>query len=47
MRPIDLLLVFLAFYPVVTGAAWMAGGVIFRLLEEKPAPPPRPADGPP
>ncbi|MFD6244587.1 glycosyltransferase [Streptomyces roseolus] len=35
MRPIDLVLVFLAFYPVVTGAAWMVGGVMFRLLEER------------
>ncbi|MFF3491743.1 glycosyltransferase [Streptomyces sp. NPDC002795] len=36
MSPIDLLLLFLAFYPVVTGAAWMVGGVIFRLGQEKP-----------
>ncbi|MFH8487714.1 glycosyltransferase [Streptomyces longisporoflavus] len=38
MHPIDLLLLFLAFYPVVTGAAWMVGGVLFRILEERPAP---------
>ncbi|MHC5258051.1 glycosyltransferase family 2 protein [Streptomyces sp. UC4497] len=37
MSPIDLLLTFLAFYPVVTGAAWMVGGVIFRLGQEKPS----------
>ncbi|WP_425837097.1 glycosyltransferase family 2 protein [Streptomyces fractus] len=36
MHILDLLLVFLAFYPVVTAAAWMAGGVIFRLREESP-----------
>ncbi|MFI5724454.1 glycosyltransferase [Streptomyces cyaneofuscatus] len=36
MSPIDVLLVFLAFYPVVTGAAWMVGGVVFRLTEERP-----------
>jgi biofilm PGA synthesis N-glycosyltransferase PgaC len=33
---LDLMLVFLAFYPVVTGAVWMAGGVIFRIREERP-----------
>ncbi|MFE5962754.1 hypothetical protein [Streptomyces rubiginosohelvolus] len=38
MSPIDVLLVFLAFYPVVTGAAWMVGGVMFRLTEERPGP---------
>ncbi len=36
MSPIDPLLIFLAFYPVVTGAAWMIGGVLFRILEERP-----------
>lgn len=36
MSFLDVLLVFLAFYPVVTGAAWMVGGVAFRLLDEKP-----------
>ncbi|GAA1907772.1 poly-beta-1,6-N-acetyl-D-glucosamine synthase [Streptomyces durmitorensis] len=36
MHALDLLLVFLAFYPVVTGAAWMVGGVLFRVLEERP-----------
>lgn len=35
MPHIDLLLGFLAFYPVVTGAAWMVGGVLFRLTEER------------
>lgn len=35
MHLIDVLLVFLAFYPVVTGAAWMVGGVLFRILEER------------
>ncbi|WP_327670864.1 MULTISPECIES: glycosyltransferase family 2 protein [unclassified Streptomyces] len=36
MKLLDLVLIFLAFYPVVTGAAWIAGGVIFRLREEHP-----------
>ncbi|MGW2343040.1 glycosyltransferase family 2 protein [Streptomyces sp. NPDC001661] len=36
MSPIELLLLFLAFYPVVTGAAWMVGGVIFRFAQESP-----------
>ncbi|MGW8380638.1 glycosyltransferase [Streptomyces sp. ODS28] len=42
MSPLDVLLTFLAFYPVVTAAAWMVGGVLFRVLEERgePAPPP-------
>ncbi|MER5257119.1 glycosyltransferase family 2 protein [Streptomyces sp. NPDC002855] len=44
MHLIDLLLVFLAFYPVVTGAAWMVGGVLFRILEEGRGPV-RPPDG--
>ncbi|MBE9372871.1 glycosyltransferase [Saccharopolyspora sp. HNM0983] len=35
MYLVDLLLVFLAFYPVVTGAAWMVGGTLFRVLEER------------
>ncbi|MEV6104365.1 glycosyltransferase [Streptomyces sp. NPDC051940] len=37
MRPIDVVLVFLAFYPVVTGAVWMTGGVLFRILQERRA----------
>ncbi|MFD8008855.1 glycosyltransferase [Streptomyces sp. NPDC058955] len=36
MRPIDLVLLFLAYYPVVTGAAWMVGGIVFRVTDEKP-----------
>ncbi|MFI7386314.1 glycosyltransferase [Streptomyces sp. NPDC049813] len=36
MSPLDVLLAFLAFYPVVTGAAWMVGGALFRVLEERP-----------
>ncbi|MGW6274736.1 glycosyltransferase family 2 protein [Streptomyces sp. NPDC055060] len=35
MSFLDVLLAFLAFYPVVTGAAWMVGGVLFRVLEER------------
>ncbi|MFE8016393.1 glycosyltransferase [Streptomyces antibioticus] len=37
MSFLDVLLAFLAFYPVVTGAAWMVGGVLFRVLEERRA----------
>ncbi|MDI3420715.1 glycosyltransferase [Streptomyces luteolus] len=37
MSFLDVLLAFLAFYPVVTGAAWMVGGVLFRILEERSA----------
>ncbi|WP_328708088.1 glycosyltransferase family 2 protein [Streptomyces mesophilus] len=42
MSVLDVLLLFLAFYPVVTGAAWMVGGVLFRILEGRsdPAEPP-------
>lgn len=36
MSVLDIILVFLAFYPVVTAAAWMVGGVIFRVREESP-----------
>jgi poly-beta-1,6-N-acetyl-D-glucosamine synthase len=31
----EVLLVFVAVYPVVTAAVWMAGGVLFRLLDEE------------
>ena len=31
----DVLLAFVALYPVCTAALWMAGGVLFRLLEER------------
>ena len=30
----ELLLAFVAFYPVVTAALWIAGGLLFRLLDE-------------
>ncbi|MGP3770582.1 glycosyltransferase family 2 protein [Streptomyces sp. SDT5-1] len=36
MSVLDIVLVFLAFYPVVTAAAWMVGGVVFRVREESP-----------
>ncbi|MET8473059.1 glycosyltransferase family 2 protein [Streptomyces sp. NPDC006422] len=36
MSVLDIVLVFLAFYPVVTAAAWMVGGVVFRVREENP-----------
>ena len=32
---VEILLVFVAFYPVCTAAMWMAGSVLFRLLEEQ------------
>ncbi|SFS90764.1 glycosyltransferase family 2 protein [Saccharopolyspora flava] len=44
MRAVDLLLVFLAFYPVVTSAAWMVVGTLFRLLDER-VPLVRPPEG--
>lgn len=31
----DLLFDFIVFYPVVTASLWMAGGILFRLLEER------------
>ena len=31
----ELLLAFVAFYPVCTAALWMAGGVLFRVLDEQ------------
>ncbi len=33
----ELLLVFVALYPVCTAALWVAGGLLFRLLEERDA----------
>ncbi|MFV0138005.1 glycosyltransferase family 2 protein [Streptomyces sp. HMX87] len=35
MAPGDLFFCFAVFYPVATGAVWMAGGLLFRLLEER------------
>ena len=36
MRPAaELLLAFAALYPVVTAAVWIAGGVLFRLFDER------------
>ncbi|MFV0138063.1 glycosyltransferase [Streptomyces sp. HMX87] len=35
MAPGDLLFYFVVFYPVATGAVWIAGGLLFRLLEER------------
>ena len=32
-----LLLAFVALYPVCTAALWIAGGLLFRLLEERDA----------
>lgn len=32
--PLDVLLIFVALYPVVTAALWIAGGIMFRLLDE-------------
>src|SRR5215218_7751646 len=34
----ELLLVFVALYPVVTAALWMAGGLLFRIIEENDTP---------
>ena len=33
----DLLLIFVALYPVFTAAFWVAGGLLFRVLEERNA----------
>lgn len=33
----DAALLYVALYPVVTAAIWIAGGVLFRLLEERPS----------
>jgi poly-beta-1,6-N-acetyl-D-glucosamine synthase len=36
LRPVAvLLLAFVALYPVITGAVWIAGGLLFRLLDER------------
>ncbi|MGW0607210.1 glycosyltransferase [Streptomyces sp. NPDC002644] len=35
MTPGDLLFYFVVFYPVVTGAFWIAGGLLFWLLDER------------
>src|SRR3954447_11850549 len=34
---LDILLAFVALYPVVTAALWIAGGLMFRLWEERPS----------
>jgi poly-beta-1,6-N-acetyl-D-glucosamine synthase len=34
---LEVLLVFVAFYPVVTAALWIAGGVMFKLIDERGA----------
>ena len=36
---LDVLLAFVALYPVTTAALWIAGGLMFRLLEERPGDP--------
>lgn len=44
----DALLVFVAVYPIVSAAVWIAGGVLFALLRERGAQPElQPGDGPP
>ncbi|MGW0598708.1 glycosyltransferase [Streptomyces sp. NPDC002776] len=36
MNPVELLVFnFIVFYPVATAAVWIAGGILFRLLEER------------
>ena len=40
----ELLLAFVALYPVCTAALWVAGGVLFRMLDE-PVTPARPDGG--
>ena len=36
---LELLLAFVALYPVTTAALWIAGGLMFRLSEERPGDP--------
>src|SRR3954449_5948773 len=36
---LDVLLAFVALYPVMTAALWIAGGLVFRLWEERPGDP--------
>ena len=36
---LDVLLAVVALYPVTTAALWVAGGLMFRLLEERPGEP--------
>ena len=36
---LDVLLAFVALYPVITAALWIAGGLMFRLWEERPGDP--------
>ena len=37
-QTLKLLLAFLGLYPVVISAAWIAGGLLFRLFDERPEP---------
>ena len=30
----EILLAFIGLYPIITAAAWIAGGLLFRLLDE-------------
>ena len=32
---VELLLTFVALYPIVTAALWVAGGLLFRALDER------------
>jgi hypothetical protein len=41
------LLVFVALYPIASAAYWIAGGVVFAVLEERRPAPSEPADWPP
>jgi biofilm PGA synthesis N-glycosyltransferase PgaC len=42
----DALLFFIALYPIITGAYWVAGGLIFHYSDERYPPPDRPAELP-
>src|SRR4051812_30298651 len=43
---LDVLLVFVALYPLMSAAFWVAGGIMFRLWDERPDNlDPEPADG--
>src|SRR3954466_3873149 len=42
---LDVLLAFVALYPITTAALWIAGGVIFRVCEERPGDPEQEPEG--
>ena len=43
---VELLLIFVALYPVVTSMMWVSGGILFRFLEEPDRRTPEPTQWP-